>query len=72
MDLQFGLAIVDQMSGDQAARQCMEGWMHQESKLARRLRTIGAQALITLAARLDATATRAQRQDTALSPANPA
>ena len=38
----------------------------------RRVRATLATALISLAARLDATATRAQRQDAALSPANPA
>ena len=55
MDLQFGLAIVDQMNGDKAARQCMEGWMHRESRVAR-LRTVGAQVLVTRRARRDALA----------------
>ena len=72
MNLQIGLAIVDQMNGGKETRQRMDGWMHQESKMVRRLRTIGAQALIALAARLDATATLSQRQDAGLAPANPA
>jgi hypothetical protein len=52
MELQFGLAIVDEMNGGKETRQRLNGWMNGESKMARRLRSVGAKALVALAARL--------------------
>lgn len=52
MNLQIGLAIVDQMNGGKETRQRMDGWMNRESRLSRRLRTISANALVALATRL--------------------
>ena len=49
MELQFGLAIVDEMSGRRETRRRMDGWMGQESRVALRLRTAGARALMILA-----------------------
>jgi hypothetical protein len=54
MELQFGLAIVDQMNGGEETRRRMQGWMHGESRAARRLRERGSRALLALAARLSA------------------
>ena len=72
MELQIGLAIVDQVNGGKEARQRMDGWMHQESKVTRRLRTIGAHALVTLAARLDPALASPRRAATPVAPAAPA
>jgi hypothetical protein len=52
MNLQFGLAIVDEMNGGKETRQRMDGWMNHESKTLRKLRTISAKALVALADRL--------------------
>ena len=52
MNLQIGLAIVDQMNGGKETRQRMDGWMNRDSRTMRRLRTISANALVALAARL--------------------
>jgi hypothetical protein len=68
MDLLFGLATVDKMQNDRLGRQLANGWMGWESKTMRRVRALGARALVTLAARLDATAVLA-RQDAPALPA---
>jgi hypothetical protein len=52
MELQFGLAIVDQMNGGKETRRRMQGWMHGESRAARRLRESGVRVLLALATRL--------------------
>ena len=52
MNLQIGLAIVDQMNGGKETRQRMDGWMNRDSRTMRRLRTISANALVALAAHL--------------------
>jgi hypothetical protein len=52
MELQVGLAIVDEMNGGKETRQRMDAWMGSESKAMRRLRHFGARALVALAARL--------------------
>jgi hypothetical protein len=53
MDLLFGLATVDKMQNDRLGRQLANGWMGWESKTMRRVRALGARALVTLAAWLD-------------------
>ena len=68
MDLQFGLAIVDQMKGDKETKQRMHGWMSWESKSGKRLRALGAQALLALAARLDAAVLLARQEEDTLTP----
>ena len=52
MELQIGLAIVDQVNGGKETRQRMQGWMGSESRAVRQLRTVGARTLVALAARL--------------------
>ena len=49
MDLMFGLATVDKMQGDRLGRQLAHGWMGWESKTMRRVRSLGAKVLFTLA-----------------------
>lgn len=53
MELQIGLAIVDQMTGGKETTQRMQGWMARELRTVRRLRLVGARALVALAARLE-------------------
>ena len=52
MELQIGLAIVDEMGGGKETRQRMDGWMNGESRVTRQLLLVGAKALVALAARL--------------------
>ena len=52
MELQIGLAIVDQVNGEQETKRRVDGWMNSESQAVRRLRMVGARALVALAARL--------------------
>jgi hypothetical protein len=52
MELQVGLAIVDEMNGGKETKRRMDGWMNGESRAVRRLRHSGARALVALAARL--------------------
>lgn len=56
MELQFGLAIVDEMNGGEEAWRRMQGWMHRESRAARRVRAVAAGLLAALARRRDAEA----------------
>ncbi len=52
MELQFGLAIVDEMNGGEEARRRMNGWMGRESGTVRWLRERGVRVLLALATRL--------------------
>ena len=52
MELQIGLAIVDEMGGGQETKQRMDGWMGRESHTAQRLRAASARVLLALATRL--------------------
>ena len=52
MELQFALAIVDEMGGGRETRRRMAGWMGRESQTARRLRAASARILLALATRL--------------------
>ena len=52
MDLMFGLATVDTMQGDKAARRLYAGWTGQESATGRKVRRTMSAALVALAARL--------------------
>jgi hypothetical protein len=53
MNLIIGLAAVDEVTGGKQMQQLANGWMGRESKHGRKLRALGAQVLINLAARLD-------------------
>ena len=66
MDLQIGLAIVDQMNGGKETKQCMDGWMHRESASGKRLRALGARMLVALATRLDPAGGLAWREQSSL------
>ena len=52
MDLQFALAIVDELGGGNETKQRMAGWMGRESPTVRRLRAASARVLLALATRL--------------------
>ena len=56
MNLIIGLAAVDQVTGGKQTKQLADGWMGRESRSGRWLRTLGARALLALAARLAPTA----------------
>lgn len=53
MDLLFGLAAVDEVTGGKQMRQLARGWMGWESPSWRWARALGARVLVALAARLD-------------------
>ena len=52
MELQIGLALVDQVNGGKETKQRMDGWAGREPVVARRVRAVAAKALVVLAARL--------------------
>jgi hypothetical protein len=66
MNLIIGLAAVDEATGGKQMRRLADGWVGRESKTLRRVRALGARALVSMAVRLDATARPAGQEAPAL------